>query len=359
MKKILPITLLTICMCSTLLTSCNKNDTPKLTYGSLIAQDSYGLGGVGGYHLTYAQLKEKMKNKETMLVVIFPGLESTCGCWITFQRVIKRYIENTNNKVYCINYFDMVASNDTYGFEGYSDSPTFHIVHNESIIFKSSYKNDSHDIYTSENLLKQTVDKYVTSPSMYEISLNEIEEVANYETSRIFFSRSTCGDCNYVIPNLLVPYFNSSTSNERLYIFDMDALRSNQDVYQNFKDNYGLSYVGNETYGYGVGYVPTFQYLENGAIKSAAVYFNDTVVKTGDGQYEVITSYYTEDRLNNLSYLKDSNVENKILEGLKLGSDDVFEIPMENDETYIGWHKEKAAKYHDPILTSFLDSCFK
>ena len=353
MKKIFPLSLLTICLLTPLMSSCSQSSTPRLTYGSLIAQDEYGLGGQGGYKSSYIEIKERIKNKETMLVAVYPGEDSTCGCWTTFQRVIYRFIQNTNYKVYCVNTFDLWASNDTYGFEAFSDSPTFHIIHNENIIFKSTYKNDDQAIYKSENALKEVVNKYVKAPAMYEIGLNEIDDIANKEKSTIFFSRGTCADCNYVIPNTLIPYFNNHNTNDRLYVFDMDVLRNgDQTVYQQFKDEYGLSEKGNETYGYGLGYVPTFQHRENGEIKYASVYFNDTIIKDNE-QYKVGTSYYTQNRINNLPYLVNAHVETKILEGLILDSEEVFEI-----DSYIIWSQEKAAKYHDPLLKAFLDYTF-
>ena len=107
-----------------------------------------------------------------------------------------------------------------------------------------------------------------------------------------------------------------------------------------------LSEASEPTYGFGRGFVPTIQYYENGQVKDAAVTFNDSLIKNG-GNYKVDSTYYTEERLANLNFLKDSNVETKVLKGLDVPNEDT-------DSKYHFWSHEAAFKYHSPILEQFL-----
>ena len=107
-----------------------------------------------------------------------------------------------------------------------------------------------------------------------------------------------------------------------------------------------LNEASEPTYGFGRGFVPTIQYYENGQVKDAAVTFNDSLIKNGDN-YKVDSTYYTEERLTNLNFLKDSNVETKVLKGLDVPNEDT-------DSKYHFWSHEAAFKYHSPILEQFL-----
>jgi len=103
--------------------------------------------------------------------------------------------------------------------------------------------------------------------------------------------------------NYLKAYLKSNPTTNRFYIIETDAegIRYTEGQYdaglwQSFKDEYGLSNVNN-TLGHGVGYVPTFQYYQNGSIKEMMVYFNDgEYIQNSDGSYSVIinSSYYDD-----------------------------------------------------------------
>lgn len=349
MKKIL------LSLIALLTLSCISCSPPvektRLTYGSYIAQDD----ATNGYMIDYESLNKRIQYDETMLVAIYPGVNSTCGCWQSFKDTIERFVDEYHYKIYCLNYYDIYDRTDVpYDFIKFDDRPTFHIISNKQIIYKLDYKDDDSPFH-SHTVLKGVVDSYVNAPIMYEIDDASIDDKRNEEKSRIFYLRSTCGDCNYVIPNVLIPYFNNKETNEKLYVYDLDPLRNdttNPDAYQNFKDNYGLSNAINTQFGYGVGYIPTFQYLENGTIKSQCVYFNDTIGKREDGSYYIADSYYTNERLSSLEYLNEYEGA-KVLKDINLNAEDVYD-----SLSYISFKQEKAASYHDPLLKAFLDYVF-
>ena len=77
-------------------------------------------------------------------------------------------------------------------------------------------------------------------------------------------------------------------------------------------------------------------------------FFNDSYEKKEDGHYAIVSSYFSETRLNlpSLSYLKESDVSQKALEGIDLG---IYE-----GEPPYSWYQETMAPYHIAIAEAFL-----
>ena len=336
-------------------TSCSPTyEKQRLSFGSFIEQkeESYG---VGGYKISYDNLVSRIQNGENLLVAVYPGDTSMCGCWQTFKYHIEKFVEDYNYKIYVVNKYEIPSSqNESYGFIHYEDRPTFHIVVDGKIVFKLDYKDD-HSPFQNSLELKRIVDQYVYAPSIYEIDETDLIKIKNQASSTVFYSRSTCADCNYVIPNVLIPYFNNNISiNEKLYMIDIDPIRDRgSEIYQQFKDDNGLSIIGNPTYGYSQGVVPTFQHFNNGEITSSLVYFNDEISKNENNDFYISNSFYTNERVEKLEYLSNASLT-KILKGIILENDDVYETPYG-----YGFKQEKAAKYHDPLLKTFLSYYFK
>ena len=77
--------------------------------------------------------------------------------------------------------------------------------------------------------------------------------------------------------------------------------------YLNIIKKLQLSEESNPTFGYGRGYVPTIQYYQKSTLKDACVSFNDALVNEGD-HFVVSQSYYTQERVENLPFLKNSQI---------------------------------------------------
>ena len=121
------------------------------------------------------------------------------------------------------------------------------------------------------------------------------------------------------------------------------------DAYQPLKDELGLSEAGNEVYGYGKGVVPSFHYIDKGEIKDACIYANDGALsERGDGNYQSLETYYTEDRLDNLHYL--DNVGIKDITTVSIPEEAT--IKYENSRY---WDITYSSSYYDSFLASFLN----
>ena len=180
------------------------------------------------------------------------------------------------------------------------------------------------------------------------------------EQLTVGYLRGSCLDCSYVEDAVLSP-FNAKDNNVSYVIdCDVDGIRLTNGQYDEgqwntFKEDFGLSSSGNEDYGYGLGYVPSF-YTYGGQkaqtvserIVDGAVYLNDKIEKNAEtGDYYVANSFFTEERKPLLGFLGNSKVETTVIKGLKVPMADV-----ENGE----WKKSAAAKYHNPLLEAYLNA---
>ena len=255
MKKKLVLALIAPMMCLSLV-GCHSNVGMKLTYGTYLSTtDSDKNDAV---KMSYAQLSAHMEEdgelrNENFLLTIAPV--NGCVCWAKFQGVLKQFIKETKYLVYQINCDEFGDNN--YGLTFQDGHVSFAIIKGGTII--KQYM--SHSILESTEALKAEVNKFVKAPELYYVDepfLNEA--IKNGETALVEYIRSGCSDCNYVSPNIIWPYAHQNTFKTKMYVIDLQDLwltRNDSSDYQNFKNNYLLSNVFNEDYGYDNGVVPT------------------------------------------------------------------------------------------------------
>ena len=358
-KKYVFLLAATLLFCS--LSSCSDT-SGTLTYGTYFEQDLNSFKTLGT-----EELVNKTKNEqETFLLATYQGQYSEeCLCWSTFLNVMVKYSNEYHELFYLYDTQNKDESVANLKIESFEDStPSFYIFKGEKQLAKYSYKNNKDkSIFedTSLKLLNKTIHKVVHKPYMYYVSkdyladnLNKTKEVA------VLFMRNGCNDCSYVIPNALIPYINDHTFAKDIWLFDMQyyydlrddesASEEEKGQYQAIKNQYGLSVTGNQTYGYQEGVVPTLQYYQEGVLKDATVFFNDVVSQKEDGSFYISDSYYTNERLPNLKYLKGFG-KNSVLKDKVISSEYVGETKSGNHY----WIQKDAAKYHTPILKAFLD----
>ena len=357
-KKI--ITLLPLLLTPLLLNGCEK-DKVTLTYGTFINQDIYSLKEI----TTSELLSKAQDDKEVFLLAAYQGSYSeTCLCWNTFLNVVAKYSNTYNEMVYVYNAQSQDDSIKDLKINKYEDStPCLYVFNGKEKIASFSYRNSGDKAIfedTTAEAMNTRVHKYINKPTMYYVDESYME--AHYKQDdklAVLFFRRGCGDCKYVIPNVIIPYIKKHSLATSLYLFDIqnqyDAARSefatseDKAHYQDLKDSYGLSTLGNETFGYQNGVVPTIQFVKKGFIDGASVFFNDSVAKKDDGSFYISDSYYTEERLPNLKYLKGYNKQT-LLKNMTL-----TEGVLANKNGGYYWSQDVASKYHRPILEAFFD----
>ena len=343
-----------------LLTSCDDDKVP-LTYGTYIASSINSLKELSNEEL----LVKTRDEKETFLLAVYQGDYSySCQCWTTFKNVVSNYINTYHECVYIYNAHSQDDSLANLKIEKLDYStPYLYLFKGEKIIAKYSHANSKDKNMfedTTGGAMKTKVHKVALKPSLYyvdEAFLNA-EERKNEEIA-VLYIRNGCSDCKYVLPNVIIPYIKDHALAKPIHLFDMQyyydlknketASDEEKAKYQDLKDHFGLSEKGNATFGYQNGVVPTLQYIKKGEIVDATVYFNDEIAQKEDGSFYISKSYYSEERLKSVKYLKGCNFPTK-LEGRTINEG---VLQTENGAYY--WAQNVADRYHKPILQAFLD----
>ena len=243
-------------------------------------------------------------------------------------------------------------------------TPCLYVFNGEKTVAKFTYQNKQDKAIfedTSAEAMYTRLHKVIDKPTLYYVDLSYLSsQYTENKQMVVLFIRSGCGDCRYVLPNVILPYINKHSLATDIYVFDMQkyydqskdeqASETEKSQYQELKNSFGLSEKGNPTFGYGTGVVPTLQFLKNGLIDGATVFFNDSISQKDDGTFYISDSYYTEERLANLKYLKGFNKSKAVLKGMTL-KEGVLQSPSGG----YYWSQESASKYHQPLLEAFLD----
>ena len=168
------------------------------------------------------------------------------------------------------------------------------VVYNDGLIVDRVDPRSS-DAFDNIANLKKYISKYVYLPQIFYVTKDRMDSLLrSSEKFFLFFESETCGDCHMFKEQSLYPFVKSNTLNVKFYVFEVSEFRKSTEegVWQQFKDTYGLSNAINPL-GYGVGYVPTIQYIEAGRIVDMMVFFNDTdKIVHEDETFSYQTSYY-------------------------------------------------------------------
>lgn len=320
---------------------------------------------------TDPETKEKFDSKKSALILIkYDSLK--CSCYDGMKAVLSAYAQKHNVLIH--EYDATSAGASEYaaqlGIKKVSLNPMYILVREGKIVLQDIYNGNKR--FSDLNAFETYISPKVVLPTkMFFISKDQLDEkYNNKEKFNIYFSRSTCPDCQYIDDNFLINYMKKTKNTGVLYILDCDVNgvrltdgEVDSAQWQAFKHQYGLSVENNADYGYDTGYVPSFYRINPtgkdsfaASIIDGSVAFNDSIAKQENGKYIVTNSYYTNERKEKLHYL--DNVATKVLLGLQLDSSDVDIIPYTIEGQiyeYASWSHAPALKYHAPLLEAFLN----
>lgn len=341
------------------LTGCSKQEEKfRLTYGTKIEQNASTV-----VELNNDQLYNKAFNeKEVFLLAVYQGgYSEDCLCWSTYQDVIINYMNDNKEIVYVYDAQKQDDSLKSLRITRYEDSaPCLYIFNGEEQVTSFTYKKSQDKAIFEDrkgNAMKERVHQFVNMPLLYYVSPEFVLEnkKEHHETIVVLFIRRGCGDCSYVLPNVIIPYINSHDV-KPFYIVDLQDLYDLQNKsetsgmpYDAIKNECELSETSNPTYGYRGGVVPTIQFYKKGVLSDASVFFNDEISRNEDGSYYISESFYSAERLTSLKYAE--YVYNNVLENIIIDKEDVITTPS----GYTYWSQEKAALCHKPLFEAFLD----
>lgn len=353
MKKKL---LLNVALCLTAgsMTGCTSTKA-DLTYGTYLSHTIFSL-----IELTNDQLFNRLFEKEeTILLAVYQGeFSEDCLCWTTFENVIANYINNYHEVIYLYNAQNLGDDLKALNIRQLQQStPALYIFQGEKQVAAFSYdKKQDKTLFEDMNgsKLNQSIHRYVNTPKIYYVDEDFLAQSLEQKKDFVVgFVRESCGDCHYVMPNIIIPYIKDNKINKNMYLFDFQKYYdltqqpNNEEAvaqYQGLKDFFRLSEDGDQIFGYKTGVVPTFHYYQQGELVDANVFFNDVVEKVDD-KYFITNSYYSPERAAVLKYT------NKVLKGMEIGEGDV--IQSSRTGAY-HWLQEKAALQHTAILLDFL-----
>ena len=197
---------------------------------------------------------------------------------------------------------------------------------------------------------KELMASSIDLPMIYRIGIDSLLNFINEgEEFNLYVGRDTCPDCARINPYLF-EYGRklSGKIDDKLYYFDIDPFRDDKDEhykYAEIKALCELDEISNPTMGWEEGKVPTLQHWKDGTTYDMITVYNDTIKER-----VVTSSYFTEERINNLPFLKDDKtLKNKVLQGL--------EVKILDSETETRNNYEQT--YVNPIINLFLSTYVK
>lgn len=358
MKKLLLLPLLILPM----MTACDIGKTQEkvsLTYGTIMEDGNKD----AIKELSNSELlaKTRDENEVFLLAVYQDQYSESCGCWLTYKEIVKRYCFKYNRLVYLYNAHNQTDELAHLKIEKLDQStPYLYIYNGEKLVQKFSHSNKKYrrifEDLSAEEMNRQ-IEGFTNRPHLYFTDEAHIPTENAHEKQFVMFMRHGCSDCKYALGEVLIPYIKGHTIGKDVYLFDMqkyydlakypDASEEDKAYYQNLKNRYGLSEAEDNPFGYQLGVVPTIQYRNDGKVEAAAIYFNDVIEKREDGSYFIADSFYSEERKE---ALKDQYTFPNVLKGMM-----VMDGVIEGKNNTYYWSQEAANKYHKANFEAFLE----
>ena len=342
------------------LASCgNDIDTTKiaLDYGYDYKNDIVNIEEV---EIGYTSLTNLIDNKESFVLLIYHN--PTCGCWTDFNPLAVQFM-NKYNVVF--HSFDnaLLEGKNNYGiYQGTDAMPGICFFRRGQLIRQSIYGKldiNNRKMFKDYEALEQYLFDNIYLPKMTYIDKDTLDsKISNNEDFALYVARAGCGDCRTVNQQVLYSWNDVNTTvNHMMYIFDIepyfarkpaegdpeyDEKYAKYEAYLAFKTTYGLSEAGNETFGYGTGYVPTFQIRKGSTISDMITVLTDSVDAN-----RVVSSYFNQTRISNSSLLRNT------------GDIYLFDGKELTEEQKQNWRTTVQLSWHKPIVELFLNSYIK
>lgn len=273
-----------------LFTGC-KNDNDKGNDSDNLISLGFGnMNATGFIELDSTEaLIDKIDNKDDFILLVYA---TWCPHCTNFKPILNEYVTENSLIVYGIQ-VELIYEIDLIDRVEYVPSL---VVYNDGKLV---------DVVSDVKYLSSVTDldkffeKYTYSPVAYYLSLEQLREKKTNEENFVVYFTDNDESSNYLNNNYLKRLFDVYRSDKEFYVLDLSAYDSV--TKQAIKDEFGLSEAGSETFGYGNGVAPTFQFYNDGILTDMAVFANDEVeVIDNEGviSYKVIGSYY----LDNIHY---------------------------------------------------------
>lgn len=376
------------------LASCSSQiDNPEkvaLDFGTHIGMDAECLGNSHTTKIVAADLQGLVDRESNFILIAHASSRMDCTCYSDWHDTIfAPYVKRHNLLVYLIE-MDEVSGEDkeSYGLTLNSLHATLAIFKKGKVKYQKTTANESDPFVTDSHEFAAWMNYRIQMPRAFFVDKAQLDAKYNaYGEFTVYFSRNGCGDCSYFSDNYLREYLAQEGNFSPLYILDCDVegicfvkgddgvlygpasertwdsaneyQKQAYNMWNAFKQDYGMAESEDNPAGWSTGYVPTLFHINptgNGkkkgsVIDGAMVIYNDSITDNA-----ITSTYFTKERLelSCLSYLKDSKEiaeENKVLLGKS--------VPTIEGATGGLARRKATATYHDPIAKAFLDAFIK
>lgn len=351
-----------------------------IPFGTRIGMDDKVKGESHMREISYEKFASLVVDKESFVVMIH-STTNFCSCWDAFHRdVFVPYVKARGTLVYYVDYQN-IEGKENYGLTVLPNHETIGIFESGKLKYQENNSDQKSEWTTSAAYFAQWMDARVSKPKAFYVSKEQLDGLYDSRNEfTILFTRSTCPDCAYLESNDLKSWLNAADNPSPLYMIDCDVIgiryvtdeagkiygpSSAEDAsekqieafeqWSDFKSEYGLAYSEDNPAGWDSGYVPTIYHVNpDGAnrsgdvIDASGVFYNDARLcdsRSNPSEDTAISStYFTAERLqiDAMQYLRESNLANKVLTGLKAD----------------GANRHEAFKpYHSAILDALLTWC--
>ena len=305
---------------------------------------------------SYSAFSALVEAKENFVIVI---TNMSYSSTTDFLPILNQYIQEEGIKVYMLESTLIYSEAEHYGLPiRTADTPIIGIYENGVLAYHKAYvtgEAEQNKPFTNFDAFKAWFEDKIILPAFIYLTKAELDaKFIGTGKFIIYYGRTTCPDCTYVIDTFLKSYITAHPGMKKIYGVDVQATgiydpnNRTSPTWVAFKDNYGMSNVINTALGYSTGFVPTFQYIEaNGSlpendmsvIKDMAVVYNDAYTKTDDATnpYRITRSYY--DGTRPLGYTN-INILGEYLNAPAEGTTDM---------------RPSWEVYHEPLITAFFD----
>ena len=250
--------------------------------------------------ITMSELEAKIDDNDSFVLYVY---SPTCGACEMFKPILEKAIQSRGLIVYAIQYSQI---RDGHELSSLKYTPSL-VVYNKGEVLYKTDPNKNEDYFANKDGVLSFLDKYTYMPTMYYISREQLRnKIDNDDSFIIYYSDGMCSDCASMYTSYLKRFLLENNNTKRFYVIETRAEgvrltdgEANQEQWNEFKREYGLSKAGNDTFGYDVGYVPTLQFYQDGELSDMLVYLNDikeTISENDDGTktIRIVDSYYDD-----------------------------------------------------------------
>ena len=351
MKKLSKITPILLAIPTLLFSSCHAGEIDKskiaLDYGHIRQNAIVDISELG--ELSYSELQSLIDSKQNFVLLVY---NEGCGCWTDFHPLAKQYVNKFFVDFKVMNVLD-IPGNNSYGiYTGAGLMPSIVFFRRGKLIRQTVYgklKENNRKMFKQYDAFEEYMKKNVYSPHMLYIDKEVLDhKIEINEYFNLYVARTGCGDCAAIDQNVLYKWSTKNAGKllaNDLYIFDLAPYRGTEQ-YQSIKDQYGLSDITtNEPFGYGEGFVPTFQRRHGGQIEDMITVLNDSA-----NEENIVTSYFNETRIAASPMLRDTGTQYLF---------DGKEIEESQKTVWGSVDQNLQMKWHTPIVELYLSTYVK